>query len=96
MSSVQVFTNDQSVTLAKVAARSWVDATFKARLAEDPRGTLAEAGYPVLEGAEIRLLQNTPGVQYVVLPGAPEEDDLAEDDLERVSGGSYLFCCPDA
>ena len=51
---------------AKVVARAWVDAAYKARLLADPRAAVAELGFS-LESMHLIVIENTPTVHNVVV-----------------------------
>ena len=65
---------------SQLVARAWADEGFKQRLLSDPRGVLTEYGFDVPEGIEVRVLQDTPNVQHLVLPRSPE-GELADEEL---------------
>jgi hypothetical protein len=71
----------------QVVAKAWADDAFKARLLADPATVLREEGVPVPTYAELRAVENTDKVFYLVLPQAPSED-LSDEQLNQVSGGS--------
>lgn len=52
---------------AKVVARAWVDPEFKRRLLENGTEAIAEMGYWGTQGAEIRVVENTPKVHNLVV-----------------------------
>jgi nitrile hydratase alpha subunit len=52
---------------AKVVARAWVDADFKARLLEDGSAGCAELGITMYDGTKLVALENTPRVHNVVV-----------------------------
>ena len=52
---------------AKVVARAWVDAEYKAKLLEDGTGSIAEMGFKGPQGEHIVVLENTPVVHNVVV-----------------------------
>ncbi|MBS0243212.1 MAG: nitrile hydratase subunit alpha [Proteobacteria bacterium] len=52
---------------AKVVARAWTDAAFKARLLADTRAALAEIGIDIGSLAEFRTIENTPDVHNVAV-----------------------------
>ena len=52
---------------AKVVARAWTDAEFKARLLSDGTSVVGEMGFFGAQGAEIVALENTPEVHNVVV-----------------------------
>lgn len=72
---------------AQFMARVWSDPQFKQRLIGDPKSVLQEQGVPVPEGMEIRVVENTESVFYLVLPPSPAEQ-ISDEQLEAVAGGS--------
>ena len=78
----------QTQRFAAVVARAWRDAAFKRRLLADPMGVLRECGIPIPDGAEIRILEDTPECTYLVLPRPPAEE-LDPRDLESAAGGFF-------
>ena len=52
---------------ARVVARAWVDAEYKARLLEDGTKAIAELGFQGAEGSEIVVLENTANVHNAVV-----------------------------
>ncbi|MDX2157990.1 MAG: nitrile hydratase subunit alpha [Hyphomicrobiaceae bacterium] len=52
---------------AKVVAKAWTDAAFKARLLADTAAALNELGIDIGTLAEFRTIENTPGVHNVVV-----------------------------
>ena len=83
---------EREALLGKVIARSWEDESYKARLMNDPRAVLAEAGIDVPGGVEITVAEQQPGTFHLTLPPRPEgEGALEEAALEAVSAG-YTSC----
>ena len=55
---------------------------YRSRAVSDPRGVLQEFGLELAEGVELRVLDSTADIRYLVLPRRPEgTDDLGEEDL---------------
>ena len=52
---------------ARVVARAWVDAAFKERLLENGTAAVGEFGYSGNQGADIRVVENTPTVHNIVV-----------------------------
>src|SRR6516164_5213930 len=52
---------------ARVVARSWTDPAFKQRLLENGTAAIAELGYSGEQGADIRVVENTPKVHNLVV-----------------------------
>lgn len=52
---------------AKVVARAWVDPAFKRRLLENGTAAISELGYSGEQGADIRVVENTPEVHNLLV-----------------------------
>ena len=52
---------------ARVVARAWVDPAYRERLLADGTSAVAELGFSGAQGADIVVLENTPGVHNVVV-----------------------------
>jgi nitrile hydratase subunit alpha len=52
---------------AKVVARAWTDPAFRERLLEDATAACAELGIAGLRGEHLRVVENAPDVQNVVV-----------------------------
>jgi nitrile hydratase len=52
---------------AKVVARAWTDPAYKQHLLRDGTAAIAELGFSGSQGAEIVVLENTPGIHNVVV-----------------------------
>ncbi len=67
---------EQSKTMAKIIARAWSDEAFKGRLISNPREVLAEYKIYMPAGVEVKVLEETDYVMYIVLPLKPGEEWL--------------------
>jgi nitrile hydratase subunit alpha len=55
---------------------------YRSRAVSDPRGVLAEFGVELDDGVELRVLDSTADVRYLVVPRRPDgTDELTEDEL---------------
>ncbi|MBE2274910.1 MAG: nitrile hydratase subunit alpha [Rhodobacteraceae bacterium] len=52
---------------ARVVARAWTDPDYKARLLKDGTAAIAEFGYSGIQGEDMVVLENTPGVHNMVV-----------------------------
>lgn len=52
---------------ARVVARAWTDPAYKQRLLENGAAALAELGYSGEQGADIRVVENTPKVHNMIV-----------------------------
>lgn len=59
--------------MAKVVAKAWSDESFKKRLISDPKTVLESQGVVVPEGLEIKVVEQTKELVYVVIPFKPED-----------------------
>jgi hypothetical protein len=73
----------------EIVARAWRDPDYKQRLIDNPKEVLIEAGSSVPDELEVRVVENTSDVRYLVLPESPEKsgERLTEKALTVVSGG---------
>jgi hypothetical protein len=76
---------DQARAYGRVVARAWSDDDFKQRLVDDPAAAMREEGMAVPDGTELRVVETTAEVAYLVLPLKPAE--LSEEELDAVAGG---------
>ncbi len=72
-----------------LVARVRADEAFKARLLADPMPALREVGIEVPPGVEVRVVENTANVQYVVLPAPPVLQDLEVAGAADIRGGAH-------
>lgn len=52
---------------ARIVARAWVDPEFKSRLLQDGTGSIADYGFPALQGEDIVVVENTDAVHNLVV-----------------------------
>ena len=74
----------------KIVARAWAEPEFKARFVSDPQTVLREYGIEPAAGVEIRVIEDEPGVQHLILPACPS-GDMAEEELVPSAAG-YCYC----
>ena len=83
--------NDLQSQLIERATR---DQGFREELIRDPRGVIGrELGVEIPQSVEIRVVEESPTASYLVLSPAPASpgQQLSDQDLEAVAGGSTLF-----
>jgi hypothetical protein len=83
---------EQMQQYSQIVAKCWADAEFKAKLLADPKTTLAAEGIAVPDDMELRVVENTPNLTYVVLPEIPPDGELTDETLSGVIGGSSCTC----
>lgn len=59
--------------LAKLIAKAWADAQFKARLMADPASVLRAEGVAIPEGIRVDVFENTDDRIHLVIPKKPDE-----------------------
>ena len=74
----------------RMVAKCWADAEFKARLLANPAEVLKAEGVELPAGIEFRIVENTPTVQYWVLPLPPKEAGELDDEQLSVTADSNL------
>ena len=52
---------------ARVVAKAWTDPAYKARLLKDSTAAIAELGYSGVQGEDMVVVENTPGVHNMVV-----------------------------
>lgn len=75
-----------------LVADTWDDADLKQRLLSDPAAVLAERGIDIPEGVSVNVVEDTADTINLVLPEAPGEEELSEEELESVAGGHVSLC----
>ncbi len=81
---------------AKLIEKAMADEAFKRELMSNPKAAIAkQVGQEVLAELEIEVLEQTPAKLYLVLPMSESvenfpNEELAEEQLEAVAGGSAL------
>jgi hypothetical protein len=77
----------QGKKMGQVISKAWADDAFKQRLLNDPEAVLKEEGVEIPEGVEVRVVENTDKIFYLLLPPRPLEAELSEAQLAAASGG---------
>ena len=71
---------------ARLIARAWQDEAFKQQLLADPRAAIAaETGRAVQDGIQIRVVEETASVRYLVLPR--NTNQISDEELDLPAGG---------
>jgi Nitrile hydratase, alpha chain len=81
---------------AQLVAQAWSDEAFKARLIENASAVLRQQGIDVPVGIEVRVVENTDKVNYLVLPPKPAGDvtELTSNQLSQVAAGASVLAPP--
>jgi hypothetical protein len=72
----------------KLVAKAWSDDDFKAKLLLDPMKVFSENEIAIPEGVEVRMVENTDNITYLILPQEPS-NELSLEQLDQVVGGNY-------
>jgi hypothetical protein len=80
---------DSNKQWSQVVAKAWTDANFKKKLLADPAAALKASGLEVPRGLQVKVVENTDQVLYLVLPPKPS-GEISEEDLEKVAGGGLM------
>ena len=79
--------SETDTAFGKIIAKAWRDPAFKAELIANPAAALKAEGIDVPAGMAVTVLEHTDKQFHLVLPPVPT-DELSEDDLEAVAGGT--------
>jgi hypothetical protein len=77
---------EQSKKLGEVIKKAWDDEAFMARLLKDATTVLAEEGIVLPEGMEVKAVQNSEKLTYLVVPPKPSSA-ITDCELDTVAGG---------
>jgi hypothetical protein len=72
---------------AKMIAKTWADEDYKARLIAEPARVLKEEGIDVPDDVEIRVVENTSRLSYLVLPVKPQDNAKFDELQTRIAAG---------
>lgn len=59
--------------MAKVVAKAWSSESFKEKLISEPKAVLEENGINIPAGLEIKVVEQTKELVYIVIPFKPED-----------------------
>jgi hypothetical protein len=79
----------------KAIEKAWEDENFKKNLMEKPHQAIAQIGVNVPEKIDIKVVEESAGVLYLVLPVNPETlaGELSDENLDGVAGGVCKNFC---
>lgn len=75
---------------ARLVAKAWGDARFKAELLRDPASALATVGVTVPTGVTVKVVENTEDRVYFVLPARTRDVAAGDQTFERVLQESFV------
>ncbi|NLI12724.1 MAG: NHLP leader peptide family natural product precursor [Peptococcaceae bacterium] len=70
----------------QIIKRAQSDKDFKEALIENPKGALGRLGVQLSEDVEVKVVEESAKVVYLVLPVNP--DELTDKQLDNVTGGN--------
>lgn len=74
--------------LADLFTECWKDDQLKARFIADPHTVLAERGFNVLEGIDVKVVENGENCVHITLPAQPAGvAEVSDGELSHASGG---------
>jgi len=93
----QLLQASEELLWSQIVARAWCDDGVMKRLKSDPRAVFAEHSLDVpadtqvkvLEGSEVRVLEDADRVRHFFFPATPP-DGLEDEDL--IGGGAVSWC----
>ena len=82
----------ETLKWSQLVGQVWADEKLKQRLKDNPTAVLQEHGLVVPSGVDVRVVENTDKVTYLVLPPKPAEDvtELTSNQLNAVAGGFFF------
>jgi hypothetical protein len=63
---------DFSKSWPKIVAKAWIDEAYKKKLLENPKKILKEEGIEIPTDLNIRVIEDTPNTQTLVIPPATQ------------------------
>jgi hypothetical protein len=82
---------EQAKKIQKVIAKAWLDDEYKRKLISNPMETLNEEGLEAPRGVEIRVVESTEKVVYLVLPPRPSDDEAKLEEVVK-RNAAYSVC----
>lgn len=83
-----MLTKNEINSWEQVIAKAWQDNAFKEQLKENPVAVLRDQGIDIPPGIQLRVLEDSESVVHLTLPTRPPEQELSDEDLDKVAGGA--------
>jgi hypothetical protein len=88
-------TDEKTKELAKkwgrLAAAVWQDESLKKRFIDEPKQVLKEYAIDAPEDMDLAVVENTKDKNYIVIPEPPSENELGDEYLDAVAGGTSCY-----
>ncbi|MBU0942918.1 MAG: NHLP leader peptide family RiPP precursor [Proteobacteria bacterium] len=81
---------EQDRKMEQIIAKAWSDDVYKEKLLSEPAATLRGEGIELPAGVELKIVENTPQVTYMVLPLKASKDELSDEALDKIAGGTSV------
>ena len=81
--------NDMNKLWAKVVAKAWGDAEYKQRLISDPIAVLRSENVEIPDYVKIRVLEEAPNEEILVIPHMEEGETNLDNLEERVAASIW-------
>jgi len=75
----------------QIIKKAQSDEDFRKALMDNPKEALGQLGVQVPEKVEIKVVEESPQVLYLVLPVNP--DELTDEQLDDVAAAGFCFKC---
>lgn len=69
----------------QIIKKAQADKEFKKTLLDNPKGALGQLGVQISEDVDVKVVEESSKVVYLVLPANP--DELTDEQLDGVAGG---------
>ena len=79
----------KQLTREEIVKKAQSDKDFRKALMDNPKEALGQLGVQVPEDVEVKVVEESAKVGYIVLPVNP--DELTDEQLDWVAGGGW-FC----
>jgi hypothetical protein len=81
---------EQAKKIQQIIAKAWSDEDYKQKLLSETAATMLAEGIDLPIGIELKIVENTPQVTYMVLPLKPLTTELNDEQLGEVAGGRAM------
>ncbi len=72
---------------AELVAKATRDGTFRQQFIADPKAALIAAGAALAQDVQVRVVESTEKLRYIILPSLGDGSDLSQAQLAALAGG---------